>query len=86
MCRNFDRIINEIRTEGHIAGKTEGLLEGKAKGILEGENKGVEKERLNTIERLYFKNVSIDMIACACGLNKEDVLKIIRERGLVYTG
>ena len=70
MCRNFDRIVNEIRTEG----------------ILEGVNKGVEKERLNTIERLYLKNASIDMIACACGLNKEDVLKIIRERGLVYTG
>jgi predicted transposase/invertase (TIGR01784 family) len=86
MCRNFDRIINEIRTEGHMAGKTEGLLEGKAKGILEGVNKGVEKERLNTIERLYLKNASIDMISCACGLNKEDVLKIIRERGLVYTG
>ena len=86
MCRNFDRIINEIRTEGHIAGKTEGLLEGKAKGILEGVNKGVEKERLNTIERLYLKNASIDMISCACGLDKEAVLKIIRERGLGYTG
>ena len=47
MCRNFDRIVNEIRTEG----------------ILEGVNKGVEKERLNTIERLYLMNVSIDMIA-----------------------
>ena len=42
MCRNFDRIVNEIRTEG----------------ILEGVNKGVEKERLNTIERLYLKNAS----------------------------
>ena len=70
MCRNFDRIVNEIRTEG----------------ILEGVNKGVEKERLNTIERLYLKNAGIDMIACACGLNKEDVLKIICERELVYTG
>ena len=70
MCRNFGRIVNEIRTEG----------------ILEGVNKGVEKERLNTIERLYLMNAGIDMIACACGLNKEDVLKIIRERGLVYTG
>ena len=66
MCRNFDRIVNEIRTEG----------------ILEGVNKGVEKERLNTIERLYLKNAGIDMIACACGLNKEDVLKIICEREL----
>jgi len=35
---------------------------------------------------LSVKNASVDMIACACGLNKEDVLKIIRERGLVYTG
>ena len=78
MCRNFDRIINEIRTEGHMAGKTEGLLEGKAKGILEGS----ELEKVNTIERLYLMNANIDVISCACGLNKEDVLNIIHERHL----
>ena len=86
MCRNFDRIINEIRTEGHIAGKTEGLLEGKTIGILEGKAEGIlegsELEKVNTIERLYLMNANIDVISCACGLNKEDVLNIIHERHL----
>ncbi len=74
MWRNVDRIINEIRAEG--------LLEGKAEGILE----GTDLEKVNTIQRLYLMNANIDVIAYACGLDKEAVLKIIRERGLVYTG
>ena len=102
MCRNFDRIVSEIRMEGLNEGRAEGILEGKAQGIiegkavgmlegkaegmLEGETIGIEKERLNTIERLCLINAGVDVIACACGLDKEDVLKAIRHQGIVYTG
>ena len=65
MCRNFDRIVNEIRTEG----------------ILEGS----ELEKVNTIERLYLMNANIDVISCACGLDKETVMEIIHERQLQPT-
>ena len=110
VCKNFDRIVSEIRMEGLNEGRAEGILEGKAQGIVEGkaagmlegkavgmlegkavgmvegETRGIEKERLKTIERLCLINAGVDVIACACGLDKEDVLKVIRHQGIVYTG
>ena len=100
MCRNFDRIVSEIRLEGLNEGRAEGILEGKAAGMLEGkavgmlegkaagmvegETRGIEKERLKTIERLCLINAGVDVIACACGLSKEDVLKVISEQKMRY--
>ena len=86
MCKNFDRIVSEIRMEGLNEGRAEGILEGKAAGMFEGETRGIEKERLKTIERLCLINAGVDVIACACGLSKEDVLKCIRHQGIAYTG
>ena len=100
MCKNFDRIVSEIRMEGLNEGRAEGILEGKAAGMLEGkavgmlegkavgmvegETRGIEKERLKTIERLCLINAGVDVIACACGLSKEDVLKVISEQKMRY--
>ena len=64
----------EGRQEGLAKGRQEGLAEGRAEGRAEGAN----SEKQDTVNRLLAAGTSIDVIAIATGLSKEEVEKLIK--------
>lgn len=68
----------EGRAEGLEEGRAEGLEEGRAEGLEEGRAEGANSEKQDTVNRLLAAGTSIDVIAIATGLSKEEVEKLIK--------
>lgn len=68
----------EGHAEGLAEGRAEGLAEGRAEGLEEGRAEGANSEKQDTVNRLLAAGTSIDVIAIATGLSKEEVEKLIK--------
>ena len=68
----------EGRQEGLAEGRQEGRQEGLAEGRAEGRAEGANSEKQDTVNRLLAAGTSIDVIAIATGLSKEEVEKLIK--------
>lgn len=68
----------EGRAEGRQEGLAEGRQEGLAEGRAEGRAEGANSEKQDTVNRLLAAGTSIDVIAIATGLSKEEVEKLIK--------
>ena len=64
--------------EGLAEGRQEGLAEGRQEGLAEGRAEGANSEKQDTVNRLLAAGTSIDVIAIATGLSKEEVEKLIK--------
>ncbi|WP_337636568.1 hypothetical protein [Hallella sp.] len=64
--------------EGRAEGRQEGLAEGRQEGLAEGRAEGANSEKQDTVNRLLAAGTSIDVIAIATGLSKEEVEKLIK--------
>lgn len=68
----------EGRQEGLAEGRQEGRQEGLAEGRAEGRAEGANSEKQDTVNRLLAAGTSIDVIAIATGLSKEEIEKLIK--------
>ncbi|MCL2074508.1 MAG: Rpn family recombination-promoting nuclease/putative transposase [Marinilabiliaceae bacterium] len=68
---------------GMQKGEAIGLEKGEAIGLEKGEAIGLEKEKKETIIRGHNNGLSIDTIAKITDLSNEQILKILKENGLI---
>jgi predicted transposase/invertase (TIGR01784 family) len=71
--RDLKGVIDTAFDEGKLEGILEGKLEGKLEGITEGELKGRREEKLGVARQLKASGVSVEIIAQATGLTKEEI-------------
>lgn len=68
------------REEGREEGRKQGLTEGRKQGLTEGREQGLTEGRkqanIETAKRLLSIGLSVDQIATATGLSKEEIKKI----------
>ena len=69
--------------KGVAKGLAKGLAEGKEIGRAEGKEFGVQKEKVDTVIRGRIKGLSIDTIADVTDLTPEQIIKILKENGLM---
>ena len=70
-------MISESERKGLERGLAEGEARGKSLGLAEGEARGSRQKALETAKNLLQFGLSVENIAKATGLNKEDVETLI---------
>jgi len=69
----MSKILREFEEQAINKGRQEGIQEGRQEGIQEGR---IETLKL-TAKKLYLEGISIDVIAKATGLTKDEVQKLV---------
>ena len=73
----------EGKEQGIKEGKEQGIKEGKEQGIKEGKEQGIkegkEREKIKIAQMLLKSNVEIDVIQNVTGLDKNEIMKIIKQ-------